>query len=552
MTHQYQKRSFVPQAVLTKLGKLSTTGAAVNTVKTVNTANTKAVNIVRSVNTAASKPIVNHPRTKTNAFKRGYSQSLRPFNRHFANKNSIINTNVNTARVKHTTARDRVVVSEHKGKGANAVKALACWGNQQQKEYKEKGVIDSGCSRHMTGNKCYIDELNDYAGGCVSFCDGKGRISGKGKIKTGSLDFDDVYFCKELSITYLLLDESQVLLRVPRKDNIYSIDLKSVVPTRGLTCIIAKATIDEYNTWHKRLGHINFKTMNKLVKGNLVKGLPSKIFKNDHSYVDCQAIGTKWVFRKKKDERGIVVKNKARLVASGFILKRKVYQMDVKSAFQYGKIEEEVYVCQPPGFEDPHFLDKVYKVEKALYGLYQAPRAWYETLSTYLLENGFHRGEIDITLFIKRHKYDILLVQVYVDDIIFRSTKKHMSNEFETLMHDKFQMSSIGELSFFLGLQVKQKSDGIFISQDKYMAKILKKFILPQSRIRSLNVLTALDPRHFSSAVCACARFQVTLKTSHLNAVKRIFRYLKGQLKFGLWYLEILPFPWKLFLIVTM
>ncbi|GJW22528.1 putative ribonuclease H-like domain-containing protein [Tanacetum coccineum] len=188
-------------------------------------------------------------------------------------------------------------------------------GNPQQKEYKEKAVIDNGCSRHMTCNKCYLDEYEDYDGGFVSFGDGKGRISGKGKVKTGSLDFDDVYFCKELkynlfsvsqicdkknnvlftdtkclalSSNFKLLDESQVLLRVPRKDNIYSVDLKSVVPTGGLTCLIAKATIDESNTWHMRLGHINFKTMNKLVKENLVKGLPSKIFKNDHSYVACQ------------------------------------------------------------------------------------------------------------------------------------------------------------------------------------------------------------------------------------------------------------------------
>ncbi|GKC00799.1 putative ribonuclease H-like domain-containing protein [Tanacetum coccineum] len=131
-----------------------------------------------------------------------------------------------------------------------------------------------------------------------------------------------------------------------------------------------------------------------------------------------------------------------------------VYQMDVKSAFLYGKIEEEVYVCQPPGFEDPDFPDRVYKVEKALYGLHQAPRAWYETLSTYLLDNGFQRGKIDKTLFIKRHKGDILLVQVYVDDIIFGSTKKELCNAFEKLMHEKFQMSSMGELTFFLGLQV--------------------------------------------------------------------------------------------------
>ncbi|GKD57446.1 putative ribonuclease H-like domain-containing protein [Tanacetum coccineum] len=122
--------------------------------------------------------------------------------------------------------------------------------------------------------------------------------------------------------------------------------------------------------------------------------------------------------------------------------------MDVKSAFLYEKIEEEVYVCEPPGFEDPDFPDRVYRVEKALYGLHQAPRSWYETLSTYLLENRFQRGQIDKTLFIKRDQGDILIVQ----------------------------MSSMGELIFFLGLQVKQKEDGIFISQDKYVTKIIKKF----------------------------------------------------------------------------
>ncbi|GJV44154.1 putative ribonuclease H-like domain-containing protein [Tanacetum coccineum] len=309
MTHPHPKRSFVPQAVLTRTGKINTAGTNVNTAgASINT-------VIKPINTVASTPIMNHPRPKSNAYKRGYSQSSRPFNRYYANKNSIINTNVNTAREKHTTTRDRAVVSENKGKRANVVKASACWGNPQQKEYKEKAVIDSGCSRHMTGNKCYLDEYEDYDGGFVSFGDGKGRISRKGKIKIGSLDFDDVYFCKELkynmfsvsqicdkknnvlftdteclvlSSDFKLLDESQVLLRVPRKDNIYSVDLKSVVPTGGLTCLIAKATIDESNTWHRRLGHINFKTMNKLVKGNLVKGLPSKIFENDHSCVACQ------------------------------------------------------------------------------------------------------------------------------------------------------------------------------------------------------------------------------------------------------------------------
>ncbi|GJX96841.1 putative ribonuclease H-like domain-containing protein [Tanacetum coccineum] len=212
-----------------------------------------------------------------------------------------------------------------------------------------------------------------------------------------------------------------------------------------------------------------------------------------------------------------------------------VYQMDVKSAFLYGRIEEEVYVCQPPGFEDPDYPDKVYKVVKALYGLHQAPRAWYETLAKYLLDNGFHRGKIDQTLFIKKQKGDILLVQVYVDDIIFGSTKKELCTEFEKLMHDKFQMSSMGELTFFLGLQVKQKEDGIFISQDKYVADILRKFSFTDVRTASTPMDTE-KPLLKDSDVCACDKFQVTLKVSHLHAVKRIFRYLKGQPKLGLWY----------------
>ncbi|GJT43466.1 putative ribonuclease H-like domain-containing protein [Tanacetum coccineum] len=208
-----------------------------------------------------------------------------------------------------------------------------------------------------------------------------------------------------------------------------------------------------------------------------------------------------------------------------------VYQMDVKSAFLYGKIEEEVYVCQPPSFEDPTFPDKVYKVEKALYGLHHTPRAWYETLSTYLLNNGIDRGQIDKTLFIKRHKDNILLVHVYVDDIIFGSTKKELSIEFEKLMHD---------------------------NQDKYVAEILKKFDFATikiastpmepnkvlikdeeakdvdahlciSMIGSLMYLTTSRP-DITFAVYVCARFQVTPKTSLLNVVKRIFKYLKASL----------------------
>ncbi|GKD88150.1 putative ribonuclease H-like domain-containing protein, partial [Tanacetum coccineum] len=205
-----------------------------------------------------------------------------------------------------------------------------------------------------------------------------------------------------------------------------------------------------------------------------------------------------------------------------------------------------------------------------MYGLHQAPRAWYETLSTYLLDNGLQRGKIDKTLFIKRHKGDILLVQVYVDDIIFGSTKKELCNAFEKLMHEKFQMSSMGELTFFLELQVQQNKDGIFISQDKYVVKILKKFRfievmtastpmetqkpllkdkdgeevdvhMYRTMIGSLMYLTSSRP-DIMFVVRVCARYQVNLKVSHLHAVKRIFRYLKGQLKLGLWYPTDSPF----------
>ncbi|GJU22070.1 putative ribonuclease H-like domain-containing protein [Tanacetum coccineum] len=296
-----------------------------------------------------------------------------------------------------------------------------------------------------------------------------------------------------------------------------------------------------------------------------------------------RVIGTKWVFRNKRDERGTIIKNKARLVAQGYrqeegvdydevfapvarieairlflafasFMGFTVYQMDVKSAFLYGNITEEVYVKQPPGFEDPSHPNKVYRVVKALYGLHQAPRAWYERLSTFLLKHGYRRGAIDKTLFIKKDRRDIMLVQVYVDDIIFGSTKSSMVKDFEDLMQKEFKMSSMGELTFFLGLQVKQTTAGIFLSQDKYVKDILNKFdfrtIKPastpieahkslgkdeegeevdvhlyRSMIGCLMYLTASRP-DIMFAVCLCARFQVTPKISHMHAVKRIFRSL--------------------------
>ncbi|GKB15029.1 putative ribonuclease H-like domain-containing protein [Tanacetum coccineum] len=192
--------------------------------------------------------------------------------------------------------------------------------------------------------------------------------------------------------------------------------------------------------------------------------------------------------------------------------------MDVKSVFLYGKIEEEVYVCQPPGFEDPYFPDRVYKVEKALSGLHQAPRAW--------------------------DKGDILLVQVYVDDIIFGSTKKSLCTEFEKMMHKMFQMSSMGELTFFLGLQVKQKEDGIFISQDKYVTEILKKFDFTDVKTASTPTETqkALLKDEDGEEVDVYLYRLMIGSLMYITSSRHDIMYLKGQPKLGLWYPKYSPF----------
>ncbi|GJW54561.1 ribonuclease H-like domain-containing protein [Tanacetum coccineum] len=633
---------------------------------------------------------VNNARPMKNVIDNAYSTARRPFNKITTTNNSNFTKKVNTIKgTRVNTARPKAVLSAVKENKRDVVKASV---SNPQQELKDKGVIDSGCSRHMTGNRSYLTNYKEIDRGFVAFGgNSKGRkITEKRKIRTGKLDFEDVYFVKELNFNlfsvskmcdkknsvlftdtecivlssdFKLTDKSHVLLKVPRKDNMYTVDLKNVVPQGGLTCLFAKATQDESNLWHRRLGYVNFKTINKLVKGNLVRDLRVKVircdngteFKNRVMNQFCEMKGIKREFSvartpqqnrvaKRKNRtlieaartmladsklpttfwaeavntacyvqnRVLVIKphnktpyelflgrkpalsfmrpfgcpvtilntidhlgkfdgkadegffvgystnskafrvfnsrtriveenlhvqfseNTPNIAGSGpnwlfdidaltksmnykpvfignqlllyrykkhvdnagkarmetipgkdYILlplsiqdppfssslkdsldvgfkpsreeeKKDVEdpgnednEMDVKSAFLYGKIKEEVYVCQPPGFEDPDFPNRVYKVEKALYGLHQAPRAWYETLSTYLLDNGFQRGKINNTLFIKRDKSDILLVKVYVDDIIFGSTRKKMCTEFEKMMHKKFQMSSMGELTFF-------------------------------------------------------------------------------------------------------
>nr|GEV64032.1 putative ribonuclease H-like domain-containing protein [Tanacetum cinerariifolium] len=589
-------------------------------------------------------------------------------------------------------------------------------GNPQQ-ALKHKGVIDSGCSRHMTGNISYLSDFEEINGGYVAF---------GGNPKGGKITDKDTE-CVVLSFDFKLPDENHVLLRVPRENNMYNVDLKNIVPLGDLTCLFVKATLGKFDgnadkgflvgyfltskafrVFNSRTKivqetlHINFlenqpnvvgsgpkwlfdidtltQFMNyqPVVAGNQpnhdagIQGnfLTSKVvkeaksaqqyvllplwstgFQNPHNSdvdttIDVKDNDTKVYVSpnskdkpKKHDEKakkeakgkspidlstGVrdlsdkfkefsvistnrvnaasapvtavrlnstnstnsfnTVSHSNNVVSPNFEIGRKssfvdpsqypddpdmpalediIYsddKEDVGAEVDFSNLETSITISpilttrvhkdhlvtqiigdltlapqtksmarmvKEQGFEDPDYPDKVYKVVKALYGLHQAPRAWYQTLANYLLENDFQRGKIDQTLFIKKQKGDILLVQVYVNDIIFRSSNKELCKAFEKLMKDKFQMSSMGELAFFLGLQVKQKDDGISVK-------------INMSMIGSLMYLTSSRP-DIMFAVCACARFQVNPKVSHLHAVKRIFRYLKGK-PLGLWYPKDSPF----------
>ncbi|GAA0186984.1 transmembrane signal receptor [Lithospermum erythrorhizon] len=291
----------------------------------------------------------------------------------------------------------------------------------------------------------------------------------------------------------------------------------------------------------------------------------------------CNVIGTKWIFKNKMDESGNVTRNKARLVAQGYthiegieairlllsiacLLKFKLFQMDVKSAFLNGVVQEEVYVEQPKEFIDVQYPEHVYKLKKALYGLKQAPRAWYERLTVFLLNNGYSRGGVDNTLFIKREKNQMMVAQIYVDDIVFEGVSNHLVKQFVQQMEAEFEMSVVGELKYFLGFQINQMEDSIFISQANYAKNMMKKFGLESSKtkrtpfathlkvtkdedgkavdvrlyrsmIGSLLYLTASRP-DIAHSVGVCARYQANPKESHLNIVKRILKYVQAEAEY--------------------
>nr|GEV60473.1 retrovirus-related Pol polyprotein from transposon TNT 1-94 [Tanacetum cinerariifolium] len=301
---------------------------------------------------------------------------------------------------------------------------------------------------------------------------------------------------------------------------------------------------------------------------------------------------TYWIYKIKLDEYGDVLKNKARLVAKGYRQEEGIdfeesfapvahikairilianaasknmiiYQMDVKTAFLNGELKEEVYVSQPEGFVDPNHPTHVYHLKKAFYELKQAPRAWYDILSWFLLNNKFSKGAVDLTLFTQKTGKHILLVQIYVDDIIFASTDPKACDIFFDETSSKFEMSMMGQMSFFLCLQVSQNPGDIFINQSEFALEILKKFgmdscdpidtpmvdrlklnddplgiLVNQTRFRSmvgsLMYLNASRP-DLVFAIYMCARYQASPTKKHLEALKWVFWYLKGTINWGLW-----------------
>jgi hypothetical protein len=299
------------------------------------------------------------------------------------------------------------------------------------------------------------------------------------------------------------------------------------------------------------------------------------------------------VFKNKMNEKWQVVRNKARLVCKGYAevegqdfdenfapmarleaIKMflayschknfKVYQMDVKSSFLNGDLEEEVYMEKPKGFSLTNNPNYVCKLKKALYGLKQAPRDWYYRLDNFLQDKGFKKGIVDNNIYINSEGDNLLVILVYVDDIIFVCTNESFVQWFAKSMQIEFEMSLIGEQSYFLGLQVKQSSTGIFISREKYLKEMLNKLQMEdsspistsmvvgcklskddmspnvdkrtyQSMIGSLMYITTSHP-DIMQVVGMVGHYQSAPKQSHLVAVTRIFKYLKGTMNYGLWY----------------
>ncbi|GJZ02270.1 ribonuclease H-like domain-containing protein [Tanacetum coccineum] len=473
-THPCAKKNIVPRAVLMKSGLVS-------------------VNTGRQANAAHTKTIVNAARPMSYLSKIAHSTVKRPIHKNTTFKNSNFNQRVNTVKDKNVNtvrpkavvnaARPKAVVNDVKGNNVNAVKASACWvykpktkvldhGNPQM-DLQDKGVIDSGCSRHMTGNMSYLADFEEIDEGYVAFGGNPkgGKITGKGSGPNWLFDIDAL--TKSMNYKPVVAgnqsndnagtkacdDTGKARMEtVPGKDYImlplwiadppFSQSLKSS-PDAGfkpsgddekkVTEELGKEGGDpskederddqEKDACDNSTNNVNAASTNKVNVVDDDEDVGAEADMNDlDAFMPVSTIPTTRVHKDHPVEQIIRELNSTPQTRR---MTQNLEEHDgCQECFFYGKIKEEIYDCQPPGFEDPNFSDRVYKVEKALYGLHQAPRAWCETLSTYLLDNGFQRGKIDKTLFIRRDKGDILLVQVYVDDIIFGSTKKSLCTEF--------------------------------------------------------------------------------------------------------------------------
>ncbi|GJU40576.1 retrovirus-related pol polyprotein from transposon TNT 1-94 [Tanacetum coccineum] len=428
-----------------------------------------------------------------------------------------------------------------------------------------------------------------YNGGNVIFGSNlRGNIIGKGTISNDSLKINIVEHVDNLGFNLLsmgqicdnkcrvtfsehdseITKDGKVIGRGIRKKGLYVMKLGN--KPKDQICL---TTIDEnFTLWHRRLGHANMRLIQSLASKELVRNLPKLKF--DQHFCNACKMG-KQAHASHKAKNVVSSTRCLELLhmdlfgpsavrSYGGSRYTQVIVDDYSSAFLNGFINEEVYVAQPLGFIDFEKPDHVYKLKKALYGLKQAPKAWYDRLKAFLIKHEYKMGMVDNTLFTKKKSSNLIIVQIYVDDIIFGSTCQDMCDEFAKIMHDEFEMSMMGELNFFLGLQIKQMEDGIFFNQSKYIKEMLKKFGLEDSKpmktpmssdtkltkdeecesvdstkyrgmIGSLLYLTASRPDIMFSG-CLCAHFQEAPKTSHLEAVKRIFQYIKGTTHLELWY----------------
>ncbi|GJR07835.1 putative ribonuclease H-like domain-containing protein [Tanacetum coccineum] len=437
---------------------------------------TKLIAVNKPFSTPKSTLNVAQPKM-TSFVKTAHSNVKRPFERKSVAKNQVWVPKVPTVRPNIPNVGSKVptakpTVATDKGYKGKAIKASAHWiwkpkentsgqcsnfnDGIPKDNIDDKGYWDSGCSRHMTGNISYLSDYEPYDGGYVSFRHGGGKIIGKGtKEDVNQAVKESVSPLRFIFLPNLFYEAQMTTLNDAAK--------KSGAIPDNTSPQKEQEKEQEQSTELSSSPTVETEVPTISTPVPTISNVVSSENRMEDFFGNTTHAGS-------LNEEEADLSNMESTIQVSPTPTLRIHKDHPKSEI-IGPVD-----TPPPGFEDPEYPQRVYKVKKAMYGLHQAPRAWYGTLSKYLLDNGFQRGTIDQTLFVRKHKGEFLLVQVYVDDIIFGSYNAKLCKEFETLMHDKFLMSAMGELNFFLGLQVSQKKDGIFLSQDKYVGDILKKF----------------------------------------------------------------------------